>query len=96
MAEAPLQVYSSALVFAPDTSIVRKAFLEQVPKVVEMLSGRKADWDACCSVLEGHSDQVNAVVFSPDGQLLASASDDGTVRVWETTTGTCRSELVGH
>jgi roadblock/LC7 domain-containing protein len=47
-------------------------------------------------VLEGHSGWVRAVVFSPDGQLVASASDDRTVRVWETATGACRSVLEGH
>jgi WD40 repeat protein len=48
---------------------------------------------ACRSVLEGHTASVNAVVFSADGQLLASASHDQTVRVWETATGACRTVL---
>ena len=96
LAEAPLQVYSSALVFAPETSVVRKTFVGQVPQAVQMVSGRDAEWDACRSVLEGHTAGVNAVVFSADGQLLASASDDKTVRVWETATGACRNELKGH
>jgi WD40 repeat protein len=96
LAEAPLQVYSSALVFAPETSVVRKTFMGQVPQAVQMLAGRDAEWDACRSVLEGHTDWVNAVAFSTDGQLLASASDDRTVRVWETATGGCRSVLEGH
>ncbi|KAF1967815.1 WD40 repeat-like protein [Bimuria novae-zelandiae CBS 107.79] len=96
LAEAPLQIYSSGLLFSPEASIVRTMFIRQVPQTVEVLSGRDIEWDACRSVLEGHSDEVNTVVFSPDGQLVASASYDRTVRVWETATGQCRSVLEGH
>jgi WD40 repeat protein len=96
LAEAPLQVYSSALVFAPETSVVRRTFISQVPQAVQMVLGRDTAWDACRSVLVGHTDDINAVVFSADGQLLALASDDKTVRVWETATGACRSVLEGH
>ena len=43
-------------------------------------------WDrhteALLEVLPGHSGSVNAVSWCPSRGLLASASDDGTVRLW--------------
>jgi WD40 repeat protein len=50
----------------------------------------------CPQTLEGHSDIVNLVVFSYDPTQLASASSDGTVKIWDTTSGTCLQTLEGH
>jgi WD40 repeat protein len=46
--------------------------------------------------LDGHSDAVLAVQFSPDGSKLASASDDNTVMVWNPSTGVHLHTLEGH
>ncbi|MHB8126173.1 MAG: WD40 repeat domain-containing protein [Desulfitobacteriaceae bacterium] len=39
------------------------------------------------SGLMGHRNPVNSVTFSPDGRLLASGSDDQSVRLWEVGSG---------
>ena len=39
------------------------------------------------TTLRGHTAQVNAIAFSPNGQLLASGSDDHVVKVWNVSQG---------
>ncbi|GGO39754.1 hypothetical protein GCM10012286_16910 [Streptomyces lasiicapitis] len=36
-----------------------------------------------CAVFRGHEQDINCVAWSPGGAWLATASDDGTVRVWD-------------
>ena len=43
-----------------------------------------------------HPGSVRDVCISPDGRVVASACDDGTVRLWSTTTGELQHELLGH
>lgn len=38
-------------------------------------------------VQDGHSERIQSLSVSADGRILASTSLDGTVRVWDTTTG---------
>ncbi|MCP4525239.1 MAG: tetratricopeptide repeat protein [Aestuariibacter sp.] len=37
--------------------------------------------------LRGHTDRINAATWSPDGQTIATASDDGDVCLWDVVTG---------
>ncbi|WXC51012.1 hypothetical protein QX201_010717 [Fusarium graminearum] len=46
--------------------------------------------------LEGHGGSVTSVVFSADGQRLASGSRDTTVKIWDPATGACEQTLEGH
>jgi WD40 repeat protein len=46
--------------------------------------------------LTGHTQDVLDSEFSRDGRLLASASRDGTVKIWEARTGRALHTLTGH
>jgi hypothetical protein len=85
--EAPLQVYYGALVFALERSLMRQQYRQEMPAGARVKRGLDGDWDALLQTLEGHTSYVTSVVFLADGNRLASASRDETVRVWDAKTG---------
>lgn len=48
------------------------------------------------ATLEGHSEAILTVAFSPDGQRLASGSGDTTVRLWDLNTECPQQTCEGH
>jgi eukaryotic-like serine/threonine-protein kinase len=48
--------------------------------------------------LTGHNKDVNSITFSPDGRMLASGSNDGTVKLWDAQTEELKQtfEASGH
>lgn len=85
----------SALPFCPTATQLYRQYARNLPCVVRVLGGDQ-QWPSCLCTLSGHTDLVPDVVFSPNGAFLASASQDKTVRVWDTATGICMAILEGH
>jgi WD40 repeat protein/tRNA A-37 threonylcarbamoyl transferase component Bud32 len=56
-------------------------------------------WGLCHSellTLQGHAKDVQCVAYSPDGSMLATASKDGTVKLWQASTGKELDTFRGH
>lgn len=48
---------------------------------------------SCIKTIEGHKDDINAAVFSPNDRYIASASKDMTIKIWDSETGNCIQTL---
>jgi len=57
-------------------------------------------WDVAAGTLktnlQGHTDSVHNIAFSPDSRTLASGSDDRTVCLWDVSTGSYKTTLIAH
>jgi WD40 repeat protein len=68
----------------------RKSLLAHAPALVLgfcLASALRAQLHESPRILDGHTDQVTSVVFSPDGKLLATGSFDNAVGFWDVAAG---------
>ena len=57
---------------------------------------RELCWHPDRCTLKGHSNYVNSVAFNSEGTLLASGSDDRTIKLWNVESRTEVATLKGH
>ena len=92
-------------IISPDGSLMATGFDDGSAKIynistilAEAFNGKSSDSlimeevnNFCC-----HSGRVNDLAFSPDGAMLATASDDHTVKLWDVATGEELQKFTGY
>ena len=74
------------------------ALLEQLPNIAKYFKAelyKRAHW-VLLHTLKGHANFIRSVAFSPDGQLIATALNDGTAKLWNPQTGQILRTFQGH
>jgi WD40 repeat protein len=88
--------------FSPDGKLLATPLWE-----IEEINGKNVVtdksvklWDVATgkkhATLQGHTDGVYSLTFSPDGKALAFGSEDGTIKLWDVATDRELAALKGH
>ncbi|KZT41001.1 WD40 repeat-like protein [Sistotremastrum suecicum HHB10207 ss-3] len=80
-------IYLSALPFAPTNSAISQEYLPKFPRRLKVVGKPQTSWSVIQKILLGHSAGVVGAVYSSDGTKIISASQDGSIRLWQSETG---------
>jgi WD40 repeat protein len=86
-------LFASGVAFSPDRTLMASRFFIDFVSLWLMLPNNGRD---LLRKFEGHTDKIFSVVFSPDGDVLASGSKDNTVRLWDVSMERHLATLTGH
>ncbi|WP_437311456.1 TIR domain-containing protein [Sorangium sp. So ce388] len=91
----------TACAVSPDGQRIVSASYDSTLKVWDLASGKllstlEGASEEIYTLEEGHSGWVTALVISPDGQRIVSASYDSTLKVWDLASGRLLSTLEVH
>ncbi|KAJ6020943.1 hypothetical protein N7540_006447 [Penicillium herquei] len=82
-----------SVAFSPNGQVIASSSEDRTIKLWDTKTGKELQ------TLQGHSDWVNSVAFSPlspDGEIVVSGSDDGTLKLWDTRIGQELRTIQGH
>ena len=90
-----------SIAFSPDSKVLASGSTDNTIRLWSATSGQhlatleeQIEWGVVTH--KGHTGDVTAVAFSPDGITLASGGTDDTIRLWDVGSQQHRTALAGH
>jgi hypothetical protein len=87
---ASIDVWTESIQFNPDGNLLATDAVDHLIKIWSVdkaLEEKFLESGDEWLILRGHTNDVERIAFSPDGEFLASASYDWTLRIWNLETG---------
>ena len=102
--EGAIANYEKALKIQPDfpratrNLEIARGVLEEIERQQQQEKQRRQQLEnfSTARILKGHSQAVRGIAFSPDGETIATASYDETIKLWNWKTGKQLATLAGH
>ncbi|KAL6886276.1 quinon protein alcohol dehydrogenase-like superfamily [Trichoderma longibrachiatum] len=88
--KAPLQIYSSALLFAPENSIVRRQYKSNIPTWIRTMPKMPYHWNPCLATIAYQSASlVKLIAFPASDRLISLPTSGGELKIWDLKSASC-------